>query len=74
MPTENKAEMFMRLLFDQLEADRMMRNDTLKQKSKARARRFIQRCRSDLNAVLDRMEPQDCVQHMDTNTQDQRVN
>lgn len=74
MPTENKADMFMRLLFDAFEADRILRHDSLKVQNRSRARRFTQRCRSDINAVMDRMGPQDCVQLMDTQTQDRQVN
>ncbi|WP_104016955.1 hypothetical protein [Roseovarius nitratireducens] len=74
MPTENSAEMFIRLLVDAVEAHRRMRNDVLKLQNKARARRFMQLCRSDLNAAREAMEPLDSIQLMDTKTQDQRVN
>lgn len=73
MPAENKTEMFMRLLGDALEVDRSTRNENMKRQNKARASRFMQRFRSDITAVLDRMEPQDCVQLMHQKTQDRRV-
>lgn len=74
MPTENKAEMFMRLLVDAFETHCMLRNEFLRQQNKTKARHLLQRYRSDQNAVLDRMEPKDCVQLMNTGTPARQVN
>jgi hypothetical protein len=64
MPTEKRAELFIRLLADALEADRVIRRELLALQHKARARRFMQQCRSDLNLAMDSIEPLDCVQMM----------
>ncbi len=74
MPTENRSEMFIRLLADALEADRAIRKELLALQHKARARRFMQLCRSDLSRTLDTIEPLDCVQLMAEKTQKLQTN
>lgn len=71
MPAEHQAEMFIRLLADALEADRLVERAILTLQHRQNAKRR-QLCRSDLNHALASIEPLDCVQMMATKIQGRR--
>lgn len=73
MPTENQAEIFIRLLNDALEEDRLMRRAALTLQHKERAAHFVQLRQSNRNDAMRFLEPQDCVQQMTAKTQDLRI-
>lgn len=59
-------EVFILLLNEAVEADRIAKRVIRGMQNKSRARRFFQLCRSDLKHALSPYEPIDCVQQMGT--------
>lgn len=62
MTRDVDPELFIRLLNDAVEADRVAKRAIRTMQNKSRARRFMQLCRSDLNHAMASLEPMDCVQ------------
>lgn len=62
MTRDVDPELFIRLLNDAVEADRVAIRAIRAVQNKRRAQRFMQLCRSDLNHAMASLEPMDCVQ------------
>lgn len=62
MPKENQSEIFISLLAEALEADRLTKRATLALQNKERAQHFMRLCRSDLNHDLQSLKPLEHVQ------------
>lgn len=70
MSTENQAEIFIRLLADALEENRLIQRATLTLQHKERTEHFMKVCSSARNNAMRPLEPLDRVQVMAA-TQDQ---
>lgn len=64
MPQENKSEIFIRLLGDAVQADRLIRKSVMSLTHKASARRTPRIFQSDIDDAMHAMGPLDCVQMM----------
>lgn len=64
MHVENQSELFIRLLADALNADRLGRTAIGSSQDRAVARRSMQLARSDHKLAMHAAEPLDCVQLM----------
>lgn len=64
MPKENQAELFIRMLVEILELDRISKKLGLAPPSQAYARNFNRVCVLDYDHEMASVEPLDCVQLM----------
>ncbi|KPQ16817.1 MAG: hypothetical protein HLUCCO18_07170 [Rhodobacteraceae bacterium HLUCCO18] len=64
MPNENQAEVFIRVLVEDFENNRVIRKSDLSRRFKAQTKRFKQLFKSDRKPTIDAMEPLDCLQMM----------
>jgi ferritin-like metal-binding protein YciE len=65
MEQKSLPEYFITVLTEALEADRMIRNACVAQKSKAQAQWLRQRYQADLDFAMPSIEPLDCVRMME---------
>jgi hypothetical protein len=72
MYKENKTELFIRLLVEELEADSMIKNFGLYGRSQVHATRLERLFNSDLKPAVDSIEPPDCFQMMSA-AQERRI-
>lgn len=72
MPQENQSELFIRLLANALEADRLTRTGAGSPQDRAGAKRPKQLFGSDHDQAMHAIGPMDCVQLMASATQDLR--
>ena len=61
---ENRAELFIRLLVETLESDRLIRAAIQMNVANRNAKNFSNRIRADFQDALRLIGPLDCVQHM----------
>lgn len=61
---ENRAELFIRLLVETLESDRLIRAAIQMNVANRNAEKFSKRIRADFQDALRLIGPLDCVQHM----------
>jgi hypothetical protein len=72
MPNENQAEVFIRVLAEEIENHRLIRKSHLLRKFKAQTMRFKQLFKSDLKPTIDAIESLDCLQMM-SKTQESHI-
>lgn len=68
MSKASHPELFIRLLAETLEEDRLVRSANRSLRYKASADRFRQLFQSDLKHALQSVEPMDCLQLMESRT------
>lgn len=72
MPQENQSEIFIRLLADALQADRLTRKASKSRNYKDSVKRSDRLFKSDLDDAMHAIGPLDCVQLMASATDDLR--
>jgi predicted RNase H-like nuclease len=73
MSKVNHPELFMRVLAEALEEDRLIRNSSRSLRYKASAERYKKLYRSDLDQAMKTIEPLDCIQLMQLKTPNLRT-
>jgi hypothetical protein len=64
MPQENKSEIFIRLLGDAVQADRLIRKSVMSLTHKTPAKRTLRIFQPDIDDAMHAFGPLDCVQMM----------
>lgn len=74
MPNKSQSDLFIRLLAEALEADRLIRKTSLSERAKASAGRFTQLFQSDLDHAVHSLEPLHSLQCPEASrSQEQRL-